>query len=151
MQLDLVRKLTIRYGRKRPEIVSFGLSKYHDKSHNLCCQTFNEVSYCTKKNILTNRGIRLGGFCLSMMAFAGYLRWSIGTSVCHITQNINHSPPVHLLRVKFLVRSIIIPISNRHIDGLMQERRNSVTNALELRFSCTNPSIWTFVIFVIVS
>ena len=29
-----------------------------------------------------------------------------------------------------------------HIDGLMQERRNSVANALELRLSCTNPSIW---------
>ena len=30
-------------------------------------------------------------------------------------------------------------ISN--IDGLMQERRNSIANALELRLSCTNPSI----------
>ena len=27
------------------------------------------------------------------------------------------------------------------IDGLMQERRNSIANALELRLSCTNPSI----------
>ena len=26
------------------------------------------------------------------------------------------------------------------IDGLMQERRNSIANALELRLSCTNPS-----------
>ena len=32
-----------------------------------------------------------------------------------------------------------------HIDGLVQERRNSSANALELRLSCTNPSIsyWT--------
>ena len=29
-----------------------------------------------------------------------------------------------------------------HIDGLMQERRNSIANALELGFSCTNPSIY---------
>ena len=25
-------------------------------------------------------------------------------------------------------------------DGLLQERRNSIANALELRLSCTNPS-----------
>ena len=30
-----------------------------------------------------------------------------------------------------------------HIDGLVQERRNSIANALELRLSCTNPSIWS--------
>ena len=29
-----------------------------------------------------------------------------------------------------------------HIDGSMQERRNSIANALELRLYCTNPSIW---------
>ena len=28
-----------------------------------------------------------------------------------------------------------------HIDGLVQERRNSIANALELLLSCTNPSI----------
>ena len=28
------------------------------------------------------------------------------------------------------------------IDGLVQERRNSIANALELRHSCTNPSIY---------
>ena len=31
-----------------------------------------------------------------------------------------------------------------HIDGLVQERRNSIANALELRLSCTNPSIFEF-------
>ena len=30
---------------------------------------------------------------------------------------------------------------DQHIDGLMQERRNSIANALELRLSCTNPSM----------
>ena len=28
------------------------------------------------------------------------------------------------------------------IDGLVQERRNSIANALELRLSRINPSIW---------
>ena len=28
-----------------------------------------------------------------------------------------------------------------HSDGLVHERRNSIANALELRLSCTNPSI----------
>ena len=32
-------------------------------------------------------------------------------------------------------------ISIKHIDGLAQERRNSIANTLELRFSCSNPSI----------
>ena len=30
-----------------------------------------------------------------------------------------------------------------HIDGLMQQRSNSIANALELRLPCTNPSKWT--------
>ena len=29
-----------------------------------------------------------------------------------------------------------------HFNGLVPERRNSISNALELRLSCTNPSIW---------
>ena len=29
-----------------------------------------------------------------------------------------------------------------HIDGLEQERHNSIANALELRLSCTNPSLY---------
>ena len=28
---------------------------------------------------------------------------------------------------------------HRHIEGLAQERRNSIANAMELRLSCTNP------------
>ena len=31
--------------------------------------------------------------------------------------------------------------SQTHVDGLVQERRNSIAKALELRLSCTNPSI----------
>ena len=31
--------------------------------------------------------------------------------------------------------------TNAYIDGLVQEKRNSIANTLVLRFSCTNPSI----------
>ena len=31
---------------------------------------------------------------------------------------------------------------NLHIDGLVQEKRNSSALAMELRLPCTNPSIW---------
>ena len=45
-----------------------------------------------------------------------------------------------------LVHSLTYPPNHldlhRHIDGLVQERRNSIAYALELRLSCTNPSIW---------
>ena len=32
-----------------------------------------------------------------------------------------------------------------YLDVLVQERRNSIANALELRLSCTDPSIWSSV------
>ena len=36
----------------------------------------------------------------------------------------------------------MISLSDRDdIGSLLQERRNSIANALELRISCTNPSI----------
>ena len=35
----------------------------------------------------------------------------------------------------------LLVVVNQHIEGSIQERRNSITNASELRLSCTNPSI----------
>ena len=35
-----------------------------------------------------------------------------------------------------------------YIDRLVQERRNSIANALELRLSCTNPSIWKDCLYI---
>ena len=32
-----------------------------------------------------------------------------------------------------------------YIDGLVQERRKSIANALELRLSCTNPSLSIYI------
>ena len=36
------------------------------------------------------------------------------------------------------------PAAHSQIDGLVQERRNSSALAMELSFSCTNPSKWFF-------
>ena len=42
------------------------------------------------------------------------------------------------------VQHIFILIEGQlFIGGLVQERHNSITNALELRLSCTNPPIWS--------
>ena len=38
--------------------------------------------------------------------------------------------------------TLLIRCYVNHIDGLVQERRNSIANVLELRLSWTNPSIW---------
>ena len=35
----------------------------------------------------------------------------------------------------------ISSVDTEYVDGLVQERRNSITNALELRLSCANPSM----------
>ena len=40
--------------------------------------------------------------------------------------------------VIFEVMAVIVR-KGHQIDGLVQERRNSIANALELRLSCTNP------------
>ena len=37
-------------------------------------------------------------------------------------------------------------VPKKHNDGLVQERHNSIDNALELCLSCTNPSIWCLMI-----
>ena len=37
--------------------------------------------------------------------------------------------------------SFDVNILRCHIDGLVQERRNSIANAMELRLSCTKQSI----------
>ena len=39
-------------------------------------------------------------------------------------------------------------VLKHHIDGLMQERRNSIANALELRLSFANSSIWPYQVAV---
>ena len=41
--------------------------------------------------------------------------------------------------------------SQNEIGGLVQERRNSIADALDLRLSCTNPSINNHSILVLLS
>ena len=42
----------------------------------------------------------------------------------------------------YVLKCTKVFISSFHIDGFVQERRKSIANALELRISCTKPSIW---------
>ena len=39
------------------------------------------------------------------------------------------------------MRKSVNVMTSSYTDGLVQERRNSTANALELRLSCTNPLI----------
>ena len=51
---------------------------------------------------------------------------------------------VRCLLTQLILKSLSPDIKvARHIDWLVQERRNSIANALELRLSCTNPSIYS--------
>ena len=40
------------------------------------------------------------------------------------------------------VQYLVVGHKDFHINGLMQRRRNSVANALELHLFCIKPSIW---------
>ena len=46
-----------------------------------------------------------------------------------------------MVRVDFSSDASLL-IRYDHFDGLVQERRNSIANTLELHLSCTNPSMW---------
>ena len=37
---------------------------------------------------------------------------------------------------------VLVKPAGFYIDGLVQEKRNSSALAMELRLSCTNPSMW---------
>ena len=54
---------------------------------------------------------------------------------CTVSQNVPSGLTVSIAEITILVPS--------HVDELMQERRNSTANALELRLSCTNPSMYS--------
>ena len=48
--------------------------------------------------------------------------------------------------VLFIHFDIQLLVLNYHIDALVQEKRNSSALAMELRLSCTNPSICAVVV-----
>ena len=52
---------------------------------------------------------------------------------------VNEAPVVFM---NYPLSNINLDISfHSHFDGFVQERRNSIALAMELRLSCTNPSI----------
>ena len=54
----------------------------------------------------------------------------------------NKRPPDHDNSTQSDINSELIPYE--YIDGLVQVRRNSSALAMELRLSCTNPTIFTY-------
>ena len=54
-----------------------------------------------------------------------------------IYQQQNHSEHISILHITCCNKHVF---ENDHCDDLVQERRNSIANALELHLSCTNPS-----------
>ena len=50
-------------------------------------------------------------------------------------------------RIRGFVQVATLQIPS-HIDGLVQERRNSSASEMVLRLSCTNPSIYSFISIV---
>ena len=49
------------------------------------------------------------------------------------------SKHIYIWQVSPLLCKTNPPVKYEHIDELVQERRNSIANALELHLSCTNP------------
>ena len=47
----------------------------------------------------------------------------------------------------FLWDAITNPGTYLQVDGLVQERRNSIALAMELRLSCSNPSKYDFLLY----
>ena len=85
-------------------------------------------------------------FHTSWYAFLG-LVWD---SLLVLRQNftLRQSPPRHIcynlhFSEEILDKSFIFSDWQYYIDGLVQERCNSIANALELRLSCTKPSIYS--------
>ena len=66
----------------------------------------------------------------------GVWLWS---NECMWTRELTLVPRKIKFSVKVQLGAVVMPPD---IDGSVQERRNSIANALELRLSCTKPSIW---------
>ena len=64
-------------------------------------------------------------------------------TTCHRELNNNHSKTV-AMNINKNLWVWYIAKTHRNIDGLVQDCRNSITNALKLPESCTKPSIHTF-------
>ena len=84
------------------------------------------------------------------------VKWMIHITIWSILSYHGHERPSQITlitiditwKIYFLVEWLekfpwkaLIQLKFADTDGLMQERRNSIASALELRLSCTNPSI----------
>ena len=63
----------------------------------------------------------------------------LSISVILLFWNFEHGSQIVMLCANFTNDQIT---ENTEINRLMQEKRNSIANALELRLSCINPSRW---------
>ena len=84
-------------------------------------------------------GIVLG--CLSLGELHSLDQYEVTLHSVALSCTQLHSAAGHMVFVQGESRSPIVACWD-HIDGLMQERCNSIANALELHLSCTNPSTW---------
>ena len=59
---------------------------------------------------------------------------------CHVLEMKDSEPCAEFFSCS-VFRASTVDILEFHVDGLVQERRNSSALAMELRLSCTNPLI----------
>ena len=114
--------------------VRFG---YHFEVHHLIC-----VAHCHRAPSLHCNGISLW--------LGAYLDWSLmslvlltvflNVSPCYI-EILNHTQYWFLHCVQY-EQTTLYTGAQYDINELVQEKRNSMANALELHLSCTNPSIY---------
>ena len=114
------------------------LTAHRSGMRNMWSATWDQRSWvfkCNKSNSVTMKHI--------YNKYANFIK----TYVVHIDTN----GPLHLTEmvpvigiggmVSCACLHYMILLDTGHIDGLMQERCNSIANTLEVHLSCTNPSI----------
>ena len=71
----------------------------------------------------------------------------IGVAMCKFVILLGQQPfltpdvSLHFSHQFYIYLLNILYVKMKHIDGIVKEKRNPISNALELRLSCTNPSI----------
>ena len=97
------------------------------------------ASYASIKEALVNKALAFSG--RPMTIFIKEI--GVGKGIVYIIVKSYLHIKCDILATKEYRRWISIVIHHRfthQIDGLVQERRNSIADAMELRLSCTNPS-----------
>ena len=63
-------------------------------------------------------------------------------AMSHVTEHTQTTNSWRQMLAYFFASKILAP----YIDGLVKEKRNTSTLALELRLSCTTPSTWYWIL-----